>query len=477
MKKAGILALLLALALLLTGCGKEKGSDMDAKVIRVGNIAYTYGDLLGVEASNRSYYDQMNELYASYGLQGTTYTEEQIRNEAVNTLVWQAVVLDKANQMKLSELTDAEKAQVSANTTAAMAEYRAQMEPLMTFEEGATAAERRAAVDAALTESGITRADVYRVEWERYVIEKTRDWAVANVAVTEEEFDAAFDAQVASEMNNIEENLSNYGLQILNGGQPLYAPAGYREVEWLLINYDENDQKLISELDEKLYSAEEDAEEALDRVTDLLGKDADVDALVAQVTVTLNEVTDPMNITLAESVAAFETELTEEASAAVISLACARALENAYAEQMALMQDAANAAIAPEVEEALRRLENGEDWALVQEHYNDDTDLRFGTPVVCADFAYAPDAFVEAAMAIETPGQCSDAVYAQGEGCFIVRYVSDVAEGAVDRATVRDSIMEELLSSKQETSFSSTVNIWAEDASNRTIVNYALMGQ
>ena len=56
MKKYAILALLLALVLLLTGCAQDEARLLERTVVRVGNVGYTYGELLDVESSTRDYY-------------------------------------------------------------------------------------------------------------------------------------------------------------------------------------------------------------------------------------------------------------------------------------------------------------------------------------------------------------------------------------------------------------------------------------
>ena len=277
MKKVAWLCLLLALALLLTGCAKDESKELEKSAVRVGNVVYTYGDLLDVEASTRSYYEQMAQLYAMYGMEAQMPTDAQLREEALNTLLWQAVVLDKADQMKLSTLTGAEQAEVSARTDAAMADYRAQALELLALPEDTAEADKSAAVDAFLAE-------------------------------------------------------------------------------------------------------------------------------------------------------------------------------------------------------ILRRLENGEEWARVREHYNDDTSLLYGSPVVCQGFPYAPEGYVAKAMELAASG-ASDAVYVEGYGCFVIRYMADVPQGPVAQDAVREHIMEELLTSKQQQSFSSTVNIWSDAAASRMIINYNLLGQ
>ena len=87
MKKVAWLCLLLALALLLTGCAKDESKELEKSAVRVGNVVYTYGDLLDVEASTRSYYEQMAQLYAMYGMEAQMPTDAQLREEALNTLL------------------------------------------------------------------------------------------------------------------------------------------------------------------------------------------------------------------------------------------------------------------------------------------------------------------------------------------------------------------------------------------------------
>ncbi len=478
MKRIALVAMALLLALALTGCAQNETDLNERIVVRAGSAVYTYGDLLEAEASSRAYYEQMNMFYAMYGLAPMEMTDAQIREEALNNLAVQAIVLDRGHSLGLTTLTDDELREISNRTTAAMAEYRANIEASLALPEDMPEAERTAAIDAAMAEAGITREAVYSAEWENYIIEKTRAWAVADVTVTEEDFQAAFAQQVASEQASMAEDPFSYGLMVLNGQSPLYAPAGYRQVDWFYISSTEGDMAKIDAIQETLTTAETEVATCEEAARTLLGEEADIDALVAQVTVTLNEVTDPASITVLETVAAIEPALNDEAMAAVIALANARALRDAYQQQLTLAIDAANAAIAPEVTEALNELANGTEWAQVQAQYNDDVSMYYGSPIVCEGFPYAGSAFVNAAMALTTPGEwTAEGVYEDGYGCFIIRYDSDVTEGTVDPATVRETMMADLLSSKQEESFSATLDSWIEAASRTLFINYDIIGQ
>lgn len=475
MKKVGMLALLMALALLMTGCAQDESAWLDKGVVRLGNVCYTYGDLLVQEADARTYYDELGLVYMTYGIEPPVVTDAQIREEVVNDFVVRAVVLDKADKMGLDELTQDETAQINARTDAAMAQYRTAMASELALPEDMDASARDAAIDAALTERGITRARVQRSQREAFVIEKTRAWAVAGVQVTEAEFEAAYHAAVETDRNQISADPGLYGLRVLNGESPMYAPAGYREVEWIYVEYAPEDQALIGALRSAQYNAGEQVKASEDAARAVLGTDADLDALVGCVQVTLDE-SDPTAITVTETVASFESDPSPEEINAVMKLAGDRAVKQAYDRQLEAAIAAANAAITPEVDEILGRLRNGEEWWRVREHYNDDTQMYHGSPVVCADFPYVPAEYAEAAMALTTPGQWTQGVYEDGYGCFIILYVADVPEGAVDAESVRAEMTARLLAEKQAESFSSTVDIWYEQASDRLFINYELLG-
>ncbi|MBQ7849326.1 MAG: peptidylprolyl isomerase [Clostridia bacterium] len=475
MKKTGLIALLLALLLVLTGCQSAN------EVLSVGSVSYSLTDLEGMEAYLRDYYDYMGQMYMMYyGFNPMSYTDEDIRNEALNTLAVQAVVLDKANQLKLNNLTEEEKTELNAAVDASLQEYRDSIEATLTFAEDATDEQKQKAVDEEMTKQGVTRDVVYKSEFENLMFERAQAYVTKDVTVTDEEFVTAFNEQVAAEKESYAADLSAYGVEVLNGGAPLYAPAGYRNVKQILIQYSEEDSEKITAINSAMYTAASAMVSAEAAAVELLGEEADLDALKAEVTVTLNEITDPTAITVKESVTAFTTELSEEAAAAVKALAEADAVGHAYEEQMNLAAEAALANIAPEADEVLSRLEAGEDWDALAAEFNDDPGMMEGAPTavtgypVCEGFAQFDQAFVNAAMAIESVGQWSDKTVGKTYGYYIIQYTSDVAEGEVDKESVRETMTAELLAAKQEEAFSAALDQWVTDAQStgRLVINY-----
>lgn len=453
----------------------------NTEVVRVGNVRYTMGDLEETEQYLRDYYDYMGQMYTMYyGFNPMSYTDEDIRNEAVNTLAYQAVVLDKAAQLGLDKLTEEETAELEEAIAATWQSYRDNAALELGLSADAAEAEREAAIDAFLTEQGVSMEKIRKSEMDNLLMKKAEEYATKDVAVTEDEFTAAFDAKVAEQQAEYDETPTAYGETALNGGTMVYAPAGYRYAKQILVKYTDEDSEKLNNIGYARYDAEAAVTNAEAALSGLLEEGADMDALVAEVTVTLEEVTDPAAITVKETTTAFTTELSEEIQTAVKTLAEARALVAAYEAQEDLAIEAALANIAPEADEVLSRLEAGEDWDALVAEYNDDPGMAEGAThaatgyPVCAGFTYFDQAFVDAAMGIAEVGQWSDKVVGETYGYYIVKYEADVPAGAVDKETVRETITAELLTTKQEEAFSAAVDQWASEA--KMVINYEALG-
>lgn len=482
MRKVKLLALLLALLMLLCSCGVNEADQMNREVVRVGNAAYTMADLTAMEKELRDYYDAMGQMYLMYyGFNPMSYTDEDIRTEAANNLATQAVMLDKAQSMGLDKITEEESAQAAAQANEAWQGYLTSYEANVTVAEDATAEEKRAAVEAALAADGITYATLLKTAREMVILDKLQAEIVKDVKTTEEEFVAAFNEKVAAEKAEYAEDLSGYGVAVLNGEAPYYTPAGYRYVKQILIQYKDEDTQLLSNIDNALYTAETTLSTAHADATALLGEDADLDALAAQVNVTLNEVTDPTVVTVKETTTAFTDPMGEDIAAAIKALAEARAIVAAYEEQQKLAVQNALANIAPEADEVLTRLEAGEDWDTLAAQFNDDPGMMAGQPTaetgypVCEGFYYFDAAFVEAAMAIPAVGQWSDKTVGETYGYYIIQYTSDAVEGEVDKETVRTALTEELQTTKEQNVFSAALDQWIAAAQKRMLINYDLL--
>jgi parvulin-like peptidyl-prolyl isomerase len=100
--------------------------------------------------------------------------------------------------------------------------------------------------------------------------------------------------------------------------------------------------------------------------------------------------------------------------------------------------------------------------------YGEDTGMQSdpaktdGYPVCAGDTNWV-DAFTEAAMSLGKVGDVS-APFRTDYGIHIVKYISDITEGAVPLADVKDTISADLLSTKQDDLYDTTVSGWVTDA-------------
>ena len=73
-------------------------------------------------------------------------------------------------------------------------------------------------------------------------------------------------------------------------------------------------------------------------------------------------------------------------------------------------------------------------------------------------------AFVDAAMALSSVGDVSGKVRGETYGYYILKYAGDEAEGPIDYETVKEDIRSSLLTTKQTSTYTDTLNAWVEEA-------------
>ena len=114
--------------------------------------------------------------------------------------------------------------------------------------------------------------------------------------------------------------------------------------------------------------------------------------------------------------------------------------------------------------------ENPDSWDQLMEEKNEDPGLQAGAPnaeagyAVCEGMTRFDSAFVDAAMALKSVGDVSGKVKGEAYGYYILKYVSDVPEGPADYESVKETVKNALLSEKQDTVYSETIEQWIKDA-------------
>lgn len=470
MHKKALLALLLIMAMLLTGCTlieKDLEVDRATEVIRVGDTVYTKGEIQDETDYQLSY---MAYYYSMFGMSYDTTdaaTIAEMQQSVIDSFVQSSVCSDKIDELGLDQLTEDEQAELDAAVEETWDYYYENVTASYFEDTELTGDELDAAIVAKLEELGITRDAVIDYEKSNITADKLRDYVVANVTVTDEELQTAFDEKVESDKTYYENYPSSYGTRVNNGTTVYYRPAGYRMVKQILVKFTEDDQALLDSIEDAIDEQEALVANYTGELTDLGVED--VTALLSQVNVTMEQtatVTDLATVT--DIATSFDAETSEEIIAAATSLAEAQAKLDFLNTQLDQAKAQAFANIDAKADDILAQLASGADWDALMAEKTEDPGMQSGSTAengyaVSAATTNMDTAFLDAAMALENVGDVSpktEGIY----GYYIIQYTSAVEEGAVDLSDVQETLTASLLSDKQDTTYTETVEQWVSEA-------------
>jgi len=454
MRKKSLLALLLAMTLLLSGCAlivKDKAVDDATVIIRMGDQTITKAKV-NEEVENQL--DSMESYYYSYYGQRIDRTNPEIvadaQEAAVADLKQDLALTAKAKELGLDQLTPEEEkeAEESAETS-----YSGAMDYVKTYLLADSGLEGEAldkAAEEELAKMGVTK-DVYLEAARRTTADnKLRQYAIEGVTVTDEEIQETFDSRVESDKSLYGERPGSYATAVNNDTTVYYVPAGVRRVKQILTKFKDEDQAAIDEANQALTEA-----------------NSQVDAAQAKIDAA-NAILHP------DGQEATATDLPEEdLTQQEANLAAAqKELEDAKAAQAAAQKavdDATNKAfenIDADADAILAALDAGEDWDKLMEEKNQDPGMKTHTKgyAVAADMTGFDPAFVQAAMALEKPGDHSGKVRGTSYGYYIIRYDSDEPEGPVQLEDVKEVISSSLQTTKENQAYSDAITKWVEEA-------------
>ena len=404
----------------------------DAVVATLNGEAITWGDVAnGYEtlvAQYGSYYDMTQQTNIDL------FRAIAMENRVVEELLGQKAVEFGVSELSAEEAA-AQEAAAAADWEAAMENYIAYMRTDITeesSEEDKKAA--RAEAEAYYAENGGYTLETITEEYKYYaVMAKVQELMVQDASVTDEEVEAYYQQLVASdkelyendiaayvEYNNYVEQMAMYAMMYGTASDMDYAwykPEGFRAVKHILLPADEELMNAYTDLQarfEEQSAAEEGAEEAAEEpVTE---------------------------------------EMINEAKAAIF------------------------ASLAEKIEEINQKIADGADFDALIAEYGVDAEgnpsdpgmvtepfMTSGYEVSAASNNYVPE-FVEASMSLENVGDVS-APYLSSYGIHIVKYIGDVAGGPVEMtAEQREAKRAELLNSKRNELYSTTVDKWLADS-------------
>lgn len=492
MRKKSLLALLLAVAVLLTGCAlveKDPEVDRATEIIRVGDTVYTKGQVQDEVAYQLSY---MNYIYSMYGMAFDANDPEtiaQAQQQVIDYLIEEAVLTQKIDELGLSALTEGEQAALDAQVEAAWTQNLDSVKASYFADTELAGEELDAALTAKCEELGVTRESLVKAETAYLLQDKLYNHIVKDVTVTDEELLAAYTENVEADRATFETTPSAYGARINNASTTAYyRPAGYRMVKQILVEFTPDDLALLNEV-EGLIAEQKAAVTAAETALTNLGV-ADADTLLTKVTVsmaqpamavsflaTATNLTNPVatQAPAMDVTAAFDDTVDEATAAAVKSLAEAKALLAFYQHQLTTATNNAFANLDAEADAIIAQLKEGADWDVLMAEKTDDPGMKEGAATaitgyaVCEGFASFDEPFVTAAMALKNVGDISPKTRG-AYGYYIIQYAADVAEGAIPMEEVQEELTAAQLTTKQEATYDQAIAQWVTE-SNAT-VNY-----
>ena len=450
MRKKALLAMLLVMSLALSGCAliqKDAAVDAATEILRLGDQVYTKEQVMARVQSELETAALYNQLY--YG-QTLDITDSSIISQAqdyvVEALEEEMVLEAKTKELGLDQLTEEEEAKAKED---AQADYDSELSYVKSYDlkdSGLEGEELDKAAEEHLTAEGTTLEKFLESARESIVSDKLRNYAIKDVTVTDEEVQAEYDSKVASAKETYGENANSYTSAVNNGSTVYYAPAGVRRVKQILTSFKDEDSTAISAANTAISEANTNITAANNKIS------------------SYQEVIDSEEAS-AEDKATAQTDL--EAAQAELT-AAQTALEEAQ-KTLSEATETAFANIDADTDAILEELANGADWDTLMAEKNSDPGMKSGVTAekgyaVSADMTSFDSAFVEAAMALEKIGDYSGKIRGTSYGYYIIKYVSDEPEGAIPLDSVKDTIHDDLLDTKQDETYEAAVDEWVKAA-------------
>ena len=459
MRKKALLAVMMAMVLLLSGCAlvvKDEAVDNAREIVKLGDKVYTKAEVKNLVQQQLSYNAYM--YYYMYGSNSYDTTSAaniaSAQESVIDSLKKELAVAAKGAELGLDKLTDEELEEVKATAQSNYESDIDYMKSTIVDTEGKDEEVLKKEAEELLIADGHTLDTYIENATESKVTDKVREYAIKDVAVTDEEIQESYDSKVESDKTTYAENAGSWAAAANNGTTLYYTPAGVRRVKQILTKFKDEDQAAIDEAKKKVTDAN----------TAVTAAQAKIDA--ANETLALEDENDEIKAAKEEAQAALDAA-SQELNDANIALTDASA---AVTEAT----DKAFANLDEEVDAILASLdEEGADWEAIMAEKNQDPGMTNNEKgyAVAEGMTNFDSAFVEAAMALEKPGDHSGKVKGSSYGYYIIRYESDEAEGPIALDAVKDSISSSLLSTKQTEAYNAAVEEWVKNAGIKVDLN------
>lgn len=425
-----LMALLFAIVLALSGCNLVQiDEEIDnAEVVATFNGGtVTKGEVMPSYESSKEYYDYLSSYY------GYTFSTDGLLESVVDEIVQEKVLLAKAAELGLEQLSEEEEA---AAVEEASDEYEETVQNYWSSfaTDGLTDEEIRAEIDEYFAANDYTLEALEKDYREAAIIEKLQEYVYADVIVTPENLQDAYNEMVAEDEAAYAEDAYSYESATMDADETIaWNPEGYRTVKHILLTFTEEQQAALDEIDTEI---------------------ADLQTMIAD----------------QEDAAEAQTEETEESGDEVQVLTAddlQKMIDEKTAEKEELLATYV-VSMRARLDEIYSAIENGEDFDALIEEYNEDSGMN-SEPVKTRGY-YVSEAsemwvasFRDGAMALENIGDVSDPVVTDF-GVHIIRYNSDVPAGAVSYDELAEQIEESVTEEMHTAAYEECVEIWLQEA-------------
>ena len=470
-----VLCLVLALALCGAMAFAEEGGDLQAQLDaaneRIAELEaqvelyqpYYDAQVIVEYDGGVVFLDDILEQYAGvdsqfssyYGASLADYGYDTVYKQMIAEMLLQNAVLEaKAAELGLDQLDDETMAGLTEEAATNFESYVTSVWDYFASDD-LTDEEIREDCDAYLESMGYTEDALLETLIDNYVSEQLYNYITADVTVTEEDIQAAFDELVAEQEASFADD-STYNTSRNNGDTIVWNPEGYRMVHHVLIRFTDDQATRYSELQDTLDTLNEELE--------ALQTAAEETAAATDETTT--EATGETAEATAEAADEAAAETTGETAEATEAPARTEEEINAEIADVEAELTALYEELLPTAQEVIDAFNSGTSFSDLIDQYNEDPGMENeptatnGYAVSANSTAWDP-AFTEGAMSIESIGEISEPVYGQN-GIHIIYYDSDIPAGAVDLESVRAEIEESALNTKLNDTYDNTLAEWVE---------------
>lgn len=444
-KFAKVLALLMMLALVLSGCNlieidaKMQADEDIAKINdRYSKVVATYnggeitaGEVMGDFNTN---YNDMAYMYYYYF--GYDMTQDDL------TMIMEDTLAQRVRNEIVSARFDAEHA-LTEEEIASMEE-----EIQLTYDENFASAVESAEGDredqkqeyarVIMREFGMDYESLYASTLLSTKAARMEEILRGEVAeVSDEDLRTVFDEKVLEQQDYYTDGTSFESAMSGDDEIICWMPEGYRTVKHILVMPEAEVTTAYSNAVNNLSTAKSDltaleAELAIAKDDELAEGERTPEEIQAEI--------DAINATMGEKELAVTT-----------------------AEQIMLL------AVSNTTDEIYARLEAGEDFEALIAEYGQDPGMQ-NEPTMSRGYAVSANSiqwepnFRDAAMALANVGDYTAQPVASGSGVHIIQYAADVPAGEVDMETVREDLSAEAMETARDAHCEDTIAAWVEEA-------------